>query len=274
MTAKAAVAKTMGLAVVPPAKSSTPPDAQAVPLAAYPETESQPRAVRARTVWLAAVAVAALLLAGGLLSQPWRGSGNEGDSASAALSAGSRASASGPSAKPSVSPSVSVNPALDGCVVGTWEMTSMQIINHFENRDALFTSSGGLISRIWPDGTGVEDYSKLAPLTATINGHKYVEVLRGVRTSHSTTKGGRLRTSGFSGGPTYKVTRDGRKQSIEVYPSAAYNLPYTCTEDLLATYGNDKVSTQSFKRISHDPCAVVKGRSYVPPQCAVQPAAG
>ena len=31
------------------------------------------------------------------------------------------------------------------------------------------------------------------------------------------------------------------------------NLPYICTEDRLTTYGNEDVSTQSFKRLSHTP---------------------
>jgi len=34
---------------------------------------------------------------------------------------------------------------------------------------------------------------------------------------------------------------------------ASVQLPYICSETRLTTYGDDKYSTQSFKRISHSP---------------------
>jgi hypothetical protein len=211
-------------------------------------------------VWLAALAVGAVLLAGGILRIAWPGSDDRqtaGRDPATASSGGNRALAGGESANPaaqaSPTASASVNPSLDPCLVGTWRMTSMQIVNHFDGVDARFTSTGGVIARIWPDGRGADDYSKSAPLTATIKGARFVEVLRGIHKSHNETRGGKLYSSEFSGGPTYKVTRNGKVQSIKVSVTASDELPYICSETRLTTYGGDKVSTQSFQRISHTP---------------------
>jgi hypothetical protein len=193
-----------------------------------------------------------LLLAVGLLKTGWPGSGGGTGDAAAAPPSGSKAAAAA-SVKAAVSPAAPVNPALDQCLVGTWRMTSMQIVNHFEGVDARFTSPGGLVTRIWPDGRAVDDYSKLVPLTSTIKGYKYVETLRGTVTSHNETRGGHLYSSEFAGGPSYKVTRNGRTQKIEVHVTASTDLPYICSETRLTTYGNEKHSTQSFVRVSKTP---------------------
>jgi hypothetical protein len=231
-----------------------------IPLASYPEVVGRPRTARTRTVWLAALAVGAVLLAGGILRIAWPGSDDrqtaDRDPATAS-SGGNRALAGGKSANPappaSPTASASVNPSLDPCLVGTWRMTSMQIVNHFDGVDARFTSTGGVIARIWPDGRGADDYNRSAPLTATVKGARFVEVLRGIHKSHNETRGGKLYSSEFSGGPTYKVTRNGKVQAIKVSVTASDELPYICSETRLTTYGGDKVSTQSFQRLSHTP---------------------
>jgi hypothetical protein len=229
-----------------------------VPLASYPEVVRRPRTARTRTVWLAAVAVGAVLLAGGILRVAWPGSddrNNTGRDAVAGSTGGRSAPAGGGSVNPAAAPTASaaVNTSLDPCLVGTWRMTSMQIVNHFDGVDARFTSTGGVIARIWPDGKGTEDYNKSARLTATIKGAKFVEVLRGVKKSHNETRSGKLYSSEFSGGPRYKVTRNGKVQSINVSVSASEDLPYICTDTRLTTYGNEKFSTQSYQRVSHTP---------------------
>jgi eukaryotic-like serine/threonine-protein kinase len=263
VAAETVAAETVGLAAVSPIPMTPAPGTPAVtpvPLASYPEVVRRPRSARTRTVWLAALGVGAVLLAGGILRIAWPGSGDNhatGRGPVAGSSGGSPALAGGKSVNPAAqaSPvaSASVNPSLDSCLVGTWRMTSMQVVNHFDGVDARFTSSGGAISRIWPDGRGTDDYNRSAPLTATIKGARYVEVLRGVKKSHNETRSGKLYASEFSGGPTFKVTRNGKVQSINVSVSASENLPYICTETRLTTYGDAKSSTQSYQRTSHTP---------------------
>jgi hypothetical protein len=226
------------------------PPTPVTPLPAYPEPLPGAGRSRKATVWSVAAAVTAVLLAGGSLRFFWPDSGG-----SAASSSGASPAAS-PSAAPSVqavvasvSPKPS-NPNLDSCLMGTWRSVSVQVVNNFEGVKAVFTGKGGVIMRIQPDGSTTEDYNKSAPLTAKIKGASYVETLRGVRKSHVETRGGKVYGSGFSGGPTYKMKRNGKNQSIKVTnPSTSYTLPYICSEARLTVYGDDNTSTDVYERV-------------------------
>jgi serine/threonine protein kinase len=226
------------------------PPTPVTPLPAYPEPLPGAGRSRKATVWSVAAAVTAVLLAGGSLRFFWPDSGG-----SAASSSGASPAAS-PSAAPSVqavvasvSPKPS-NPNLDSCLMGTWRSVSVQVVNNFEGVKAVFTGKGGVIMRIQPDGSTTEDYNKSAPLTAKIKGASYVETLRGVRKSHVETRGGKVYGSGFSGGPTYKMKRNGKNQSIKVTnPSTSYTLPYICSETRLTVYGDDNTSTDVYERV-------------------------
>ncbi|GGN60695.1 hypothetical protein GCM10010112_17250 [Actinoplanes lobatus] len=227
----------------------------ATPLPLYPEPSRGPGRLRKGRVWLSAAVVAVLLLAGGLLRVFWPGSGGE------AATAGSSASPSVPpppsAASAAVAPGTAatpVNPNLDSCLVGTWRSTSTQVVNHFEGVDAVFTGKGGTILRIHPDGRSVADYDRSAPLTAKIKGNSFVETLRGVQASRVETRGGKLYDSGFSGGPTYQMKRNGKSISIEVTnPTTSHTQPYICSDTSLTVYGDDKVSTDAYARVSRTP---------------------
>jgi hypothetical protein len=228
----------------------------AVPLAPYPEPARRPRTARPRTVWLAALAVGSVLLAGGILRTVWPGSDDSRTNrdALAASSGASPARAAGQSDKPAApSASAPANPSLDSCVVGTWRMTSMQLVNTIDGVKRRFTSSGGVVTRIWPDGKSVDNYAKAAPLTATIGGAKWSELFRGVEKSYTETRNGRMYTSEITGNKTVKVTRNGKVRPFNQGVNSSYDLPYICSETRLTTYGNEKVSTQSFQRVSHSP---------------------
>ncbi|WP_158647565.1 serine/threonine-protein kinase [Actinoplanes sp. ATCC 53533] len=259
-TASTVAAETAGLVPVPriPFDALWLPGAQAVgtaPPVPLPEVARRPRI---RTVWFAALAVGSLLLAGGILRVTWPEAGDgrgTGRGVAAAPSGGSSAPAgSGPvkpvASRPAAAP---VNPSLDSCLVGTWRMTSIQVVNHYAGVDARFTGSGGVLTRIWPNGKAIDDYSKSLPLKATIKGARYAEVLRGVETSHVETRKGRLYSSEFSGGRTFKVTRNGKKVDGGEMISPAEDLAYICSETRMTIYGNKNASTQSFQRISHQP---------------------
>jgi serine/threonine protein kinase len=229
------------------------PPLPVTPLPAYPEPLPGARRSRKATVWPVAAAVTAVLLAGGSLRLFWP------DSGGATTTTG--ATGASPAASPSAAPSIQAvvasvapkpsNPNLDSCLMGTWRSVSVQVVNHFEGVDAVFTSKGGVIMRIQPDGSTTEDYNKSAPLTAKIKGASYVETLRGVRKSHVETRGGKVYGSGFSGGPTYKMKRNGKNQSIKVTnPTTSYTLPYICSESRLTVYGDDNSSTDIYERVN------------------------
>ena len=230
-----------------------------VPLAPYPPALARPRTARTMTVWLAGLAVTALLLtAGGLLRAGWLGSNNDptGHNGSSAPPSGrTQAIADTASGKPTASPSVSLNPLLEQCLVGTWRMTSMQTVGRKWEGVAVsvFTSTGGAVLRVWPNGRSVENYSKMAPLTATITGAKYVETLRGEASAYNETKGGRLLSSDFSDKRVHRMTRNGRAVSAEWDVSTQSNLLYTCSDTKLTIYGDEHNSTQSYQRVSREP---------------------
>ena len=229
------------------------PGPAVAPLAPYPDA-APGRSARVRTVWLAALVVGGLLLAGGILRASWPGSG---DGANALKSSGpaSPAAAGAGSAKPTASakPSTPVNPSLDPCLVGKWRMRSQQMIAKWDGVSFRLSSPGGMTMRIWPNGKEIDDFSKFAARTGTLNGAKYTDTTRGVETLHVETKNGRYYPSDFSGGKTRKFTRNGRTLWNRADPSPSDNLPYICTETSLTIYGNDKVSTDAFTRLSHTP---------------------
>ena len=260
-TAETAAAETMedktitaGTAAVPTvdvAPVVLPPfePAAVVPLAPYPDAPT--RTPRARTGWLAALVVGGLLLAGGILRACWPGSGEEAD----ALTLATPAVAGPGSAKPAASatPSAPVNPALDPCLVGTWRMRSEQVMGEIDGVQYRYTSPGGMVMRIWPNGKETDDYSKFVARTVTVKGVKYTDLTRGVETLHVETRNGRYYPSDFSGGKTRTLTRNGRVTRRYSDSSPADNLPYICTETSVTIYGNDKVSTGAFTRLSHTP---------------------
>jgi len=230
------------------------PGPAVAPLAPYPDA-APTRTARFRTAWLAALVVGGLLLAGGILRASWPSSGDGGANALTSSGPASPAAAGAGSARPTASakPSTSVNPSLDPCLVGKWRMRSEQVIGTMDGVRFRLTSPGGMTMRIWPNGKEIDDYSKFAPRTGTLNGAKYTDTTRGVETLHVETKNGRYYPSDFSGGKTRKFTRNGRTLWSRADPSPSDNLPYICTETSLTIYGNDKVSTDAFTRLSHTP---------------------
>ena len=129
----------------------------------------------------------------------------------------------------------------------------MQLVNKVDGGQHLATSTGGQIMRIWPDGRTVDDYNRSAPLTATVNGARWAFLYRGVETSHTQTRGGRIYISEIISHTTLKVTRNGKVRPTDKGVASSYDLPYLCNETRLTTYGNVNVSTDSFQRISHTP---------------------
>ena len=250
-------AETAAMPVIPIATQPLLPDGPAapVPLAPYPEMERGPRTVRARTIWFAALAVGAVLLAGGILRTAWPGT-SDGRTTRDEFAGGSSASARGESVKPSVTSataSAPANPSLDSCMVGTWQGTSTQIVITVSGVHRLFTGSGGQSLWIWPDGKSVEDYTKVRSTFATVNGAKWGWSTRGVQTSHVETRGGRFYASEIKNTRAPIMTRNGKVVSSTPGAASVYDLPYTCSETRLTTYGNENASTDSYKRISHTP---------------------
>ncbi|BEL12202.1 hypothetical protein Q0Z83_103930 [Actinoplanes sichuanensis] len=225
------------------------------PLPAHPGVPGASRRGGKVRVWPVAAVVAGVLLAGGSVRLFWPDSrSGGGEPAAAGPSTGSAAPSVPVSASAVAQPVKPVNPHLDACLVGTWRSVSTQVINHFEGVDKMFTGSGGVILKIREDGATTEDYSRSASLTATIKGNKYVETLRGYRKSKVQSRNGKIYGSGFSGGPTYKMTRNGKYQSIEVTnPTTSYALTYLCSDTSLTVYGDEDTSTDSYARVSRTP---------------------
>jgi hypothetical protein len=252
-----AVDDTTGLVVAEAAtlrgslSAETPRARTVTPLPAHPGASPVSRRSGRPRVWPVAAVVAGVLLAGGSVRLFWPDSMPSGAAAGAAPSAGAGSGAPSAPASAVAQPVKPVNPNLDACLVGTWRAVSTQVINHFEGVDKMFTGKGGVVLRIGEDGATTEDYNRSTSLTATINGNKYVETLRGVRTSKVQSRNGKIYGSGFSGGPTYKMKRNGKNQSIKVTnPTTSYALTYICSDTALTIYGDEDTSTDTYERVS------------------------
>ncbi|MFG1606581.1 protein kinase [Actinoplanes sp. NPDC049265] len=166
---------------------------------------------------------------------------------------GAAALAVAPSAAPA-KPSAPANPLLDSCLVGSWRMISMQVKNEPMNGvEAVFTSTGGATTKIWPDGRAIDSHAGLKPLTATVKGRKWEETIRGTIKYHVETRGSTVYFSEYAGQLTFVMRREGKRQFGGDLGNGDNKGPYTCSETRMTIYGDDDSSTQSFTRVSHTP---------------------
>ncbi|MBM2615782.1 protein kinase [Actinoplanes sp. LDG1-06] len=204
---------------------------------------------RRRTAWVVAGAfTAVLLLGGGIAWAAGRNDGRAGDGKKTAVL--SIASSSAPVVVKSAKP---VNPSLDSCLVGRWRVTSIQVVNHFEGTDSRFVGGAGGTMRIRADGSGDVDFSKSAPLKATVKGAKYVQTLRGTATFRSETRNSRVYDIELSNKRWQTITRNGRKVTFTQSVSNGASREYICSEKRLTIYGDDDTSTDAYERVSTTP---------------------
>lgn len=140
---------------------------------------------------------------------------------------------------------------VDDCLVGTWR--SVTFSKKLQIRTEVFSVTGAkdVIRRIRPDGTSTDDYTRAAPLTATRNGNRYAETIRGTRDQKASTDNGMLTFDGILSRQTIEITENGEQLPVSVDPRQSEAYPYTCSADDLAL--NDGTTYEIYQRLSTDP---------------------
>ncbi|HWS37259.1 MAG TPA: serine/threonine-protein kinase [Actinoplanes sp.] len=140
---------------------------------------------------------------------------------------------------------------VDDCLVGTWQ--SVAFSKKLKIRTEVFSVSGAkdVIRRIRPDGASTDDYTRATPLTATINGNQYAEIIRGTRDQQASTNNGVLTLNGIVSRQTLEITENGEQLPVTLYPKQSEAYPYTCSTDDLAL--NDGTTYETYERLSANP---------------------
>ncbi|BEL05777.1 hypothetical protein Q0Z83_039680 [Actinoplanes sichuanensis] len=241
--------------------AEAPPPA-ATPLPAHPGPASGARRGWRRTVAVTVAAVVVLALAGTLLRlyPDLIAAGND-TTTSLTTDAGlaGQMTTSGTASPSSSGIGQTSRPGglgpgdtdLDDCLVGTWQ--SVAFSKRLKIRTEVFSVTGAkdVIRRIRPDGNSTDDYSRASALTATINGNKYAETIRGTRDQRARTDNGVLTLDGIVSRQTLEITENGDQLPVTVYPKQDETYPYTCSANDLAL--NDGTSYETYKRLSTDP---------------------
>ncbi|GID30288.1 serine/threonine protein kinase [Paractinoplanes brasiliensis] len=254
--------------VTGPGAAETPPTT-ATPLPAHPGPATGTRRRWKPAAGVAAAVIVVLALTGTLLKIYYPDlinasadttTGPPGDSEAANKTTSSAASPSAtgtgqptPSADTgnAAGPAAPDDAAIDVCLIGTWQ--SVAFSKKLKIRTEVFSVTGAkdVIRRIRPDGTSTDDYARATPLTATVNGNKYAETIRGTRDQRASTDNGVLTLDGIVSRQTLEITENSEQLPVTVYPKQSEAYPYTCSADDLAL--NDGTTYETYRRLGTDP---------------------
>ncbi|SDT80218.1 serine/threonine-protein kinase [Actinoplanes derwentensis] len=150
-----------------------------------------------------------------------------------------------------VAPAGPDDTVIDDCLVGTWQ--SVTFSKKLKIRTEVFSVTGAkdVIRRIHPDGKSTDNYTRSTPLTATTNGNRYAETIRGTRDQQASTDNGVLTFTEIVSKQTLEITENGEQLPVTVYPKQSEAYPYTCSTDNLAL--NDGATYETYKRLGTDP---------------------
>ncbi|MCM4078886.1 hypothetical protein [Paractinoplanes hotanensis] len=108
-----------------------------------------------------------------------------------------------------------------------------------------------MIRRIWPDGRSSDDYTKASPLTATKDGNRYAETIRGTRDQRARTDDSVLSLDAIVSRQTVEITENDQQLPVTVNPTQSEAYPYTCSAGDLAL--NNGTTFETYERLSTDP---------------------
>jgi len=223
--------------------NSPPPGAPAPP----PWWRRIPRAVAVGSL-AGVVLVAAAIGAAVLLTQP------SNSSPAAAITTRSPSPNHTASTAPTASaaPIVPVTPAssIDPCLLGTWKGVSENVTNKIDDNSVQFTGSGPATATFAADGTATTAWGKGEVLTATVNGDKWTETVKGTATMHIETRGGMMLTSNVVAKGTWTLADNGSTNNSGALSIDSSPSPYSCIGNTLREYDSSGGAVV-FARVSH-----------------------
>ncbi|GAA4716373.1 Hsp70 family protein [Phytohabitans rumicis] len=219
------------LAVAEGALADPPAATDAWPPADMPPAAGTPAPHPRRRRWVAAGAVTVVAAA----TAVWLGTrGGSPPADGAQRSPTPVASEAGSTPTPSPTPS----PLIDPCLVGVWDSTSYSITNFIDGVPTTFTNTGGTVKTVRADGTYVHDYNSSPPRTATFNGNKWEQRIRGTFTGRLRTHDQTIIYSGTARG-TSEFFENGSSRGRQALTLDPKPSTYLCDGDTWTEYTQD-----------------------------------
>ncbi|MEO3930684.1 Hsp70 family protein [Micromonosporaceae bacterium B7E4] len=141
-----------------------------------------------------------------------------------------------PTGSSSPHPSPTPSPAIDPCLVGVWVSTSYSITHYINRVPTTFTSSGGTVKTIKPDGRYIHDYTRSSPGYASVGGDRWEDHTTGSFSGRIRTVDRTIVASGVSAkGSSWFVLngRSRRKVALTADPAPS---TYLCSGNTLNEY--------------------------------------
>ncbi len=144
-----------------------------------------------------------------------------------------------PKAGGTPTPSVSVNPDIDACTVGTWNVSTHTEDLEVPNVGTIKLSGGkGAKFTLAPDGTAVFDYGTGTEYTGTLSGQNVRLRIKGPVTYDFTARDGRIKLTGVDTEATFVIYINGEETASEQeFLAADDSASYTCANDRLTQTG-------------------------------------
>ncbi|GAB7049281.1 hypothetical protein [Catenuloplanes indicus] len=145
-----------------------------------------------------------------------------------------------PNAGGTPTPAVSVNPDIDACTVGTWNVSTHTEDLEVPNVGTIKLSGGkGAKFTLAPDGTAVFDYGTGTEYTGTLSGQNVRLRIQGEVTYEYTSRNSRLALTGKDTEATFVIFVNGEETSEEQeFLASSDTADYTCSSSRMTQEGN------------------------------------
>ncbi len=137
------------------------------------------------------------------------------------------------SAAPGTLPPGTLAPGTDPCLIGTWTATSYRLTNQIDNTAVEFVGGAGMTQTFRGDGTAAQNFGPAAPLTATVHGANWREIVQGSATLRYQARAGVLVYEGGSISGTWRLAGDGAPSTGGPLSISLQPVRYTCAGDTL-----------------------------------------
>jgi hypothetical protein len=136
---------------------------------------------------------------------------------------------------PSPTPSPTYPAGIDGCLLGTWRLISGLRQNTIDGNPVAFAGGAGRIVVYRADGTASVDYAKAASYTATVNGTRWEEIIKGTGQFRYHAADGRVTGSRAVAKGTWELRRNGRRNNGGILTLSTEPDQYVCKDNTLLT---------------------------------------
>ncbi|GIG89827.1 Hsp70 family protein [Plantactinospora endophytica] len=166
--------------------------------------------------------------------------GNDPDPGTGAGAAPTSSLSAGPSPSPTpvVTPTVTAA-GVDSCMVGVWRLTSTQHTNKIDNRNVVFSGTGGTLQTYTANGRVTLDFNKSQDSSATVRGVKWRQRTRGTASANVYHRNGLEYVSNVRAKGTITLYRGSSRNVTDPLSLVLEPSEYICTGDTMRFFGGD-----------------------------------